>query len=432
MLFAVAIVAIAIFALATNRDIFSPAKFYIFSYVLFFGGVVFGQHAGLTWLLVLLVGTVGILMVFEESKFASFSSPVIASPSMMNLRQSVALPAVMLIWALSIPSIIAHATMVVEFGGIEDYVNVSAFRVQEFSGYGHLLTIAATYSLLNLFYFAYLIDRTTSFAHWCLFAVHILVMIAVGAITLSRGGLLNGFAFILVTFHYQRRHIPFGIAAGAAVGLVVLALIAGAARDGMKFEDGDLFTGLENNTEIASMRTASGGIIALDILGESELTNLQLGRTFASVATNVIPRTIWPEKPDTGGVFFTKMYAGDEWYGLSYLTPTFLGEFLINFGWIAGILLFLICYIWLTRWIILRYRRIVLMCSRSERPSGWFVHVICYVLFMWLVIGLMAAEVTNSIIPFVLTKLIPLLVLKTMFERYGFIKEHTSLWRGPI
>ncbi len=416
---------ISLYSLITNSDIFSPAKFYIFSFVIFFGGALFGEYTYTTWFLVFLVAAIGAFMVFEEARIPqslSQSNTLVSSAESAGNNSKVKF-AVVLIWALSVPAIVAQLTLVLTFGGVEDFVNVLAFRVQEFSGYGYLLSIAATFSVINLFYFIYLNQTQRSFFQWSLFAAHTLFLIGLGGLSLSRGTLLNGLVLLLIAFHYQKRRIPMGVAFGIGVGMVLAAIVAGAARDGMKFEDGKLITGLDESSasEIISLRTSSGGIIALDILGRTELQDLQLGSTFVSVFTNVIPRDIWPEKPDTGGVVFTKIYAGDEWVGLSYLTPTLLGEYLINFGWVAGIILFLVCYSVLVRWVIIEYRKINVFEVKSERSLDYVFDLTFYIISMWMIVGLMAAEVTNSVTPFVVTKVMPFVVLKISFKYFNLI-----------
>jgi hypothetical protein len=160
----------------------------------------------------------------------------------------------------------------------------------------------------------------------------------------------------MFTYHYVRRAVNVRTAAVLAVSLV-LGARTGVVRDSFRVGEDDFKTVLADADQILSIPTLKYGVTPLDLLVEAGPLKLAYGSTLLSLFTNAVPRNWWPDKPDTGGVFFTKEYTGDEWEGASNLTPTILGEAVINFGWLVGIPVFLIAYPALLYFVVRSYRR---------------------------------------------------------------------------
>lgn len=412
--FIVVVLAISVFATFTNRDIFSPAKFYLFSFILFFGGIATGQWESFTWFLVAVIGVVGVVVVLKESTLTikgtresvahgttGCSRPVLGKPAFERRTA-------MLLWIMTAPAILAQVLLVLEFGGFGGYVDSLAFRVQEFRGYGYLTVLISTYAVVNLVYFGSLNARQASTVDWVLFLAHFSGLVAFGLLSSSRGGTLNGFVFAVILYHYQRKRLSMVSAASVAIGFVFIAATLGTIREVYKFEDGVFDTGFENVDSVIKISTLSTGVMPLDILARAELKDLQLGKTFLATLTNIVPRDLWPSKPDTGGVVLTLQYAADDWLGLSVLTPTLLGEFALNFGWILGIGLFLVCYSAMMLWVVSLYKKAIFRESANE----YFFDIILYIYVMWTAVALMAGEAANTLLPFFVGKLIPLFIVK--------------------
>jgi hypothetical protein len=153
------------------------------------------------------------------------------------------------------------------------------------------------------------------------------------------------------------------------------------------------------------------GVLPLKILLYASDLQLAHGSTLISVLTNPIPRNFWPEKPDTGGVFFTKVYTGDAWDGASNLTPTFLGEGVINFGWLGGLLFFVVASL-LLMWCVVSYYKRTQSRVAGGIDAAVAIDVVLYGLVMWAAVALMVGEVTNTVQNLVMTQVLPALVLK--------------------
>jgi len=402
-----------LWALISNRDLFSPAKFYLFSFLVFHVGALESWHAPEVWLLMMLVLLVGSVAVLFEAL-----QPL---PRLMHRTRgrggiSQEDPHTFhWLWLLSLPAILSQAYMIQFFGGLAGYLTVLAFRVVEWRGLGWAKTVIATMTTLNLVYLAVGLSRARSRAWWCGYALHFVIVLALGLLSGSRSSILNVIAMQMFTYHYVRRAVNVRTAAVLAVSLVLSGLVLGVVRDSFRVGEDDFKTGLADADQILSIPTLKYGVTPLDLLVEAGPLKLAYGSTLLSLFTNAVPRNWWPDKPDTGGVFFTKEYTGDEWEGASNLTPTILGEAVINFGWLVGIPVFLIAYPALLYFVVRRYRRTQLRLRHAPGAVA-SIDFVTYLLWMWAVVALMTGEVTNVILTTVLTGLLPAHVARFLIK----------------
>lgn len=399
-----------LYALVSNRDTFSPAKFFLFSFLVFHLGALSGTSSYELWMLILLVLLVGMTAVM----FEALGSVPPAPRDVLNVRK---LPDAQFfltwIWLLSLPGILAEVYLVESFGGIQAYVNIMGNRVIEFRGLGWAITLIATLLAFNLAYFAVGLTRRRSRLWWTCYGLHFLILLATGLLSGSRSGILNIFAMQLFCYHYIKRNVRLTRALPIAVALLVFAMVLGVVRNYVKFENDVLTTGLEGQDQVGGYSTFQYGVLPLHILLDADHLQLAYGMTLVSLVTNVVPRDWWPDKPDTGGVFFTKAYTGDAWDGASNLTPTFLGEGIINFGWACGILFFVFTYPAVMYFLVTYYRRVIMRMRATPGPAA-AVDLALYVFVMWAVIALMTGEVTTTILGLLLTRLAPIALLKAV------------------
>ncbi len=407
-------IATLLVALITNRDLFSPAKFYLFSFVLFYVGLYFKPTAAFEiWFLVLLVLLVGVGAVLSEmSPGGQFSPRTPAKvPLLVGGRFFTAL-----IWVLSAPAILSQLYLIQLFGGIEGYVNIIGNRVVELRGFGWAKTLMSTITVLNLVYFAVGLTRPRTRLWWLVYTSHTFALIFIGLLSGSRGGILNIFAMQLITYHYLRRPVTLNRAVPVAVILVLAAGVLGVVRQGIKFDDDSLQTGIKDSDQVFKLSIFDYGVMPLEAITESNQLKLAYGSTLVSAVTNVVPRSWWPEKPDTGGVFLTREYTGDAWGGASFLTPSYIGESIINFGWVLGCVFFMVTYLWMMIMVISRYRRRALHTRGTPHPAI-ALDVVAYVCVMWAIVGLMAGEFTNVLVNLALTQLIPIAGIRILLTR---------------
>lgn len=411
-------------AVTSNRDTFSPAKFLLIFYVLFHVGALFDPPE--TTVLALMMAPLALIFViaFAEASMVQFRPlprPVVAErEAMAGIATAV--------WICSAPAVLSQFAMIYAFGGLEGYLNSLGSRVEDWSGFGWARILIGTLNVLNIAYLAIGLRAKRSTGWWATYGIHLAMVLVLGMLSGSRSGLLNIFAIILISFHYLRRPVPIAAAAGMVVFLSAAASILGEARNGFKVDNGEITTGLSNSSQSFSMNAFYYGVDPLKLIVEAPHLILANGSTFLSMFTNAIPRSIYPDKPDTGGVFLTKHYAGDAWMGLSNLTPTFLGEWIINFGWLAGITGFFVSY-GLICMLVLRWYVRLLRDSRRPRDFIFTVDVVIYIHVMWTVVGLMPGEITNVVLGFVLTQLVPLLSLRFLLKWIVSREEQRNLAR---
>jgi hypothetical protein len=404
----------AMLAATSNPDIFSPAKLFLFFFLSFHVGALFTEITVLTSVLILLVLAVGIWAIVLEAgrvrRSATYSRPARADEH--EQKRDYAL----FLWAISVPPLLVQFYMIQHFGGMEGYIRSLGFRVVEWAGFGWARVMIALFVPINLVYFALGLHQRRKALWWAFYAGHFLILLGMAALSGSRSSLLNIFLIQFILYHYVRAAVKPGHASLLATGLMLAAMVLGVYRNRVRYDETGFSAAYSGSGNTLSFASFNYGVEPLEVIATSSFMPLAHGSTFFSLITNAIPRNFWPDKPESGGVFFTKNYLGDAWMGYSNLTPTFLGEWLINFGWIAGIIGFFISY-----------SAIFLFCGKyyfsilerlKHKPSDrTAIDVVIYVHVILAVIGLMVGETTNVVLTLVVSQLIPLWAIRYYVKR---------------
>jgi hypothetical protein len=400
-------------AFLTNRDMFSPGKFYLISFMMFYAGALASPDEYELWLLMLLVLLIGVATVCLE---AGAALQIPREAQLPQRSSSGERNVAFWIWVASLPAIAAQVYIVHHFDGLEGYINIIGDRVIEMRGLGWAKTLTATIVILDLMYFGIGLTRRRSKSWWMLWGLHLLVVLGMGALSGSRGSILTVFPLLLFSYHYLRKPVKIVYALPIGLVLVGCAIAIGIIRQGLRLDEGTVSTGFDSYDQALSLSIFNYGVLPLKILLFASDLQLAGGTTLISVLTNPIPRDFWPDKPDTGGVFFTKVYTGDAWDGASNLTPTFLGEGVINFGWLGGLVFFIAASLALMWWVVRYYKQ---MQSRVAGGSdaGVAIEVVVYGLVMWAAVALMVGEVTNTVQTLVMTQILPALVMKAVLVK---------------
>lgn len=415
-IFVLVVMLVALFSIFATKDIFSPGKVYLLFFVIFYGEAFVTEQSLLVWLLIGLVFCVGATAIALENfpvVKQAFSFGAIRYRRLQIVSDSRFL---VTIWVMSMPGLALQIWLVYFFGGIESYVTAVGFRVIEFAGLGPARSFIAALTVLNVIYFGVSLLKQRSWMWWALYFLHLLAIVFIGLLSGSRGALLSTFIFLLFVIHYSKHRVSLLPAVVFASAVLIIAIVLGAARDNLKIEDGNLRTGLDDQELSLKTSTFRYGIIPLEIIASADELKLAYGVTFLTVFTNVVPRTLWPDKPDTGGVFFTKVYTGDAWEGASNLTPSLLGETIINFGWFVGPIVFVVCYVLLMITII-RYYCATLNKMRDGLDEHMVIDLVIYLTTMWMVVGLMSGEFTNTLVPTTITQILPAMAVKALLGR---------------
>jgi oligosaccharide repeat unit polymerase len=237
-----------------------------------------------------------------------------------NYRASLRAPtlnisgASVVLWCLSLPAIAAQLYFIYLFGGLDGYITAAKHGTKNFWGLGPLKTLVTTFYSINLLYFGLLINSKKDLISCFIFSIHFTTFIFIALLTLSRGTLLTQIIFMALIFHFSHKKIGL---TKAVIGLSILLAVAsvyGVLREsvtwdnrGFKLNYGNVCdTCDQSNKEYYKSEWSYFGLFPLQRVIEAEDINVQYGLTYVTLFTNFIPRKIWPDKPDPGGVVLTK------------------------------------------------------------------------------------------------------------------------------
>lgn len=256
------------------------------------------------------------------------------------------------LWILTLIPVIAQVVMINKMGGIEGYVVSMLLRVKQWEGLGIYIVLIRSILVINLIYFILIVKvDQVSTKEKILFFLNLLIFVTLALLTSSRSTLfVNFFLMFIIYFYYVKsiKLIKFFI---LSISIVVMVLILGVARNGYSFKDGQFSTGLSNkdDSQILEAANFNYGLFPLVKVTESKEITYYYGKTYLSAITNLIPRSIWPEKPDTGGVRFTKDYH-DVHNGYSNYSTGIIVEGIMNFGFFLGAIISFFILLFIYAW----------------------------------------------------------------------------------
>lgn len=399
VLFALWLLAAAV-SYACIRDIFSPDKLALAALGVFFADIFFSHYPAtvqFAYALLLLALASTVIVLSPLVRRAAAEPLALPPPSRTQPNSFSAAVSPVFFWVISMPALAAQVAMIANFGGIEGYIGVLAMRVIEFQGLGWLSAIIQTYSIVDLLYFSFLVTRRhvapLAIAVYC---VHLLLFVVIALLTGSRGSLLVNFVLMVLVHHLLVRRATLRRLVVVAVSALVVASVLEVAREGVAIGDEGLVTGLSESREAESsvgFAWATYGTMPLALVLDAPSVNLHYGFTYLTWVTNAIPRALWPEKPDSGGVVLTKEYTGDAWDGASHLSTGLLPEAMINFGQAAGLFVGVLQFVLIQTFLVIlyvRYKRRLALHGPYD-----FVYGVRFAYISWAMMGLIVGEFTN-------------------------------------
>ena len=317
-------VIIFIFAWVKNKDIFSPVKIYLAYSVFFYLGI---YTVKVQWLTLIcyftLLLSIALCLNFEPS--TSGRIPSVKFPKYGQLQK--------LIWLLSVPGILVKIFFIYRAGGIDAYLYSLAFRVKDWAGQGYLVVWFYVLPALNLIYFCALItNKNRKWRTIVGYLIHFSIFLTVGLLTGSRSYVAITLLGMVMMYSYLVKPVRLFWVSIAGILLIILAGLIGAARNDFgNMSDTNLLESITSTDKFETAQT-SYGIIPLELVFGSPEKTLLYGATYLSIFTNIIPRSIFPNKLETGGIAFTRIYTGDQYGGTSNLATGAVTEAIINFG----------------------------------------------------------------------------------------------------
>ena len=389
----------AIVSLVCIRDVFSPDKLIVTALGVFFADIFVTPYSNevlFAYILLVLAFITTIIVLAPTVRHISVQIGQFQRPRTDSPRKTLTISHGFF-WAISVPALTAQIAMIANFGGIEGYINVLAMRVIEFQGLGWLTAIIQTFAIVDLVYFAFVVTRRQpQRATRVFYSLHLLVFVILALLTGSRGSLLVNFVLMAMIHHHLVKQARLRWLVMVAATALLVASVLEVAREGVSIGDDGLTTGLsEVNAAESNVGLAwtTYGTTPLELVLDAPYVNKHYGFTYLTWFTNMVPRALWPDKPDSGGVVLTKEYTGDAWGGSSHLSTGILPEAIINFGQIAGLLFGILQLVLILSVLIALYARYKKRFARRGRYA--FIDGVRFCYINWAMMGLIVGEFTN-------------------------------------
>jgi len=402
-----------IFTYIVSKDMASPQIVFMTILGFFFSDIFFSNYhyyiyaIYIVMILVVLVSTIPYFFIHRKcDSYASYGSTLKLKE---NIKRSQKLPTP-LFWIVSFPGILAMYYLINKFGGLDGYLIAAQFRTREFHGLGAIKTIISTYYVVNIYYFSCIINENyiRNKKEYFLFGAHVAIALLLATVSFSRGTLLMGMVFMGLIWHYSRSRIkPFRVISGLSV-LLILASLLGVVRETFNIDNGMVNLGLEGQEQKFKPTWMIYGTFPLESVVNSDHIDKKLGQTYLTAVTNFIPRYYWPEKPEPGGVVFTKEYTKNMYDEYSHFTTGIIPEAMINFGIGFGVLfgifhLFSIIFL-LTYFYIKFY-------FHKKKTVQTDKHILIMILYIYSVVGgalLVTGEFTSVTIGWIIKVIVTL------------------------
>ncbi|MFB9273040.1 O-antigen polymerase [Lutibacter litoralis] len=325
------------FSFFKDTDIFSPSKIYLIILFTFFGGIFWDSYSLKINILVLLLILFGyVVILFEHKVKVRFITYYISKKQKGLITFK--------IWLLTLIPLFAQYQLTSKLGGFSHFISSIGGRVVEWEGMGPIILLTKLMNILNYIYFIFLVKfNVRGKKNITLYILHLIVFILIALLSGSRSNLLWNFVFMLIFYNYTVKKVSIKQAFVGFLLILSIAMIVGISREGYKIENGKLKSGL-NNSEVSinfsKFSNFQYGLQPLEkTIDQTNLFELEYGLTYLTAVTNLIPRKIWPNKPESGGVIITKKHFGDPFGGFSNYTTGLIPEAIINFGILGGVLI---------------------------------------------------------------------------------------------
>lgn len=390
------VVIVGALMLLLNKDVLSPGKIlYVFTVVFYFG-IFDSDVSSLTVFAYLFLMVALVVVAFIDLR---------GSVDECVVRYVIPEGRYVIILFIMLPVFLLKLKLIFDAGGLADYLMSLAFRVSDLRGNGWVVVIFASIQVVYVYFcYMFLLDSRKSFVKviFLLFATFMFLFVSLSSG--SRSSLLMPLVTILIIRHYLVKKISFVTLVVCAFFFLAFIAAYGAFRN-------DVGGGAEMSLESLDLSHFYYGTNPLEILANSDLNQPLFGATYVTFLTNFIPRAIYPEKPDTGGLVFTKIYTGDQWGGMSNLAPGSFVEGIMNFGLFPGFFIGGMLTLAIMVSSVYFFRRCVRYFSRSK-ASVYLKGLVFIASFNYLLVAarFSYSEFTDVFFTFILFVFLPLFV----------------------
>lgn len=323
---------VLLMSFVNSKDIFSISKIYLVILFTFFGQVFLENQNPYVSLLVFLLISLSFVTFNLESNI-SFNKGKI------DLSQKRIRKMVTRIWIISLIPVLSQLYLINSIGDFSSFISSINSRVVAWQNFGTAIMLIKLINVLNYLYFIIII-KFKPINKWdlILFLAHLFLFVGISLLAGSRSTLLWNFVFMLMFYNFFIKKVSLRLALFGGMIILFIATFIGYIRaSGVKFEDNSFIT-QEGSSRLEFMNFSYGVEPLEKLVEESMIASPEYGMTYFTAVTNLVPRSIWPQKPSSGGVIITEKYFNNRYDGFSYYTTGVLPEAIINFGLIPGVL----------------------------------------------------------------------------------------------
>ncbi|WP_169719272.1 O-antigen polymerase [Algoriphagus mannitolivorans] len=315
-----------------SRNIFSISKVYLVILFTFFGEVFWENQNPYILFLVFFLISISFLIFIIESNITFIQSSIVISPIAVRKMER-------RIWVLSLIPILAQFYLINSIGDFSSFISSINSRVVSWQSFGVAILLIKVINVLNYLYFIIIIKfHPINKRNIYLYLVHLIIFIGISLLSGSRSTLLWNFVFMLMFYNFSIKKVSLRWATIGSICILITASFIGFIRSsGIKYEN-NTFSIQKNVDQKLEFSNFSYGIVPLEKLFEKNvISDPEYGWTYITAITNLVPRSIWPDKPPSGGVIITEKYFDNRYDGYSYFTTGVISEAIINFGFLFGI-----------------------------------------------------------------------------------------------
>jgi oligosaccharide repeat unit polymerase len=323
------------------KDLFAPLSFAVAICGLFFSDLFLRTHdlsVHLVYLLILIALLLSYGIYFAKvSKNKVEASKIIYSHFALP-KWSYSNRIILIFWILSIPAIISQLYLINMFGGFLEYTIAAKNGTKEFWGLGPIKTIINTIYPVATFYYVYILIAKTNTAQKIIFLIYFSIVLTVSLLLLSRGTIVGQILTMAIIYHIIKSKISFVKILILISSILLFVGIYGVVRESFKIDADGIDLGLKTQNNFIKTEWTEFGVFPLKKVLANVNIEPSYGMTYLTIVTNFVPRKIWPEKPDPGGVVFTRDYAPGLYDEYNHYTTGIFPEAIINFGIIGGLI----------------------------------------------------------------------------------------------
>jgi oligosaccharide repeat unit polymerase len=375
--------------------LFSPVKIYLLTIFIFYLDIFVTEYRAEICALYLGFLAIAIVLCRKEHGVPISTSPV-------SLRLGSESGAIGFLCLFTIFPVASMAVLILYFGSVSSYLEQLPVRSLTLRGLNTFSEIGTNIAaLITLIYFGIGLTRKRRWRWWMLYIVHFGIAFAIVASSGSRRSLLMMIIAMIGLWNYLRAPI---LLRTAAVSLAILLFVAsvGAVLRLNQRDFTSLGKELSHDEEVSVTAHFKYGLMPFEIILDSNVIELHYGSTFVAAITNIIPRPLWPEKPDGAGPAFTKDYLGDKWLGASNYNANLIVESIMNFGFVVGIPFGFAVLAGALMAIVRRYRVVMASVRSARRPGHAVFTLIRHFQIVLAVAGLVNWETAVVSVPLVL------------------------------